>query len=169
MAIPHDKGYTVICSAQNESAVSMLKNCFDLNPTEGVNIWVDADARIERLVGEVPEVAWDLVDSTEGEITIMLSDAKQVAKSVMFKDQSIAVTITKHTWAKKIIQQIKTGLVAIKCKAEMPENLEAQVDVLILPSEKSKPVFDNYPIIKIAPDGGIKIIRREGIQTLPHV
>lgn len=161
-------GYLMMCNAQTESAVGSLKSTCNIKGSDGLNLWMDNESRLNRHLREVPEVAWDLIDSTEGEITLILPEGHQIAKSAMFEDGYIAVTITDFDWAKRFIQQAKSPIAVVNwMSAELPSNLEIQV--LDLSPEKTIRETPQFSVIKIAGDGGIKILRRQGNKILPHL
>lgn len=159
----------LLCGADHENAIAKLKSVMHIAAADGVNVWVDNDGRLERHVNEIPEVAWQLIDSTDGKITLMIPDGKLVAKNALFAQGEIALTLTEFQWAKKLIQMSKTALAVFPENGLQDADLLKEVDVVNLPSENDNVTREIFPIIKVAADGGIKIVRREGIDTLKHI
>lgn len=168
IAVPCIQGFLLLSSGQSEESISVLKAICKLGESVGLNLWVENEGRINKHVTEVPEVAWDLIDSTEGEITLVLPQGKHIAKTAIFEDGYIAMTLTKLDWAKRLIQQAKSPIVVVNWQStELPSNMDLQI--LDLSFEKTPLEMAHFSVIKIADDGGIKILRRQGNKILPHL
>jgi hypothetical protein len=159
-------------SAQDEEQIVSLKNHLNIPRKEGVNIWVDSDSRLNQHLKEVSEAAWDVFDATEGEITLILPLPRNIAKSALFEDDTVAITYTKEQWARKMMQLLKSPLAILKSTVgyeDLAIDLKGKVYVLNLPAQMNQSAFQGYSIIKLAEDGGIKIIRSQGQKLFPHI
>lgn len=160
------------CSARDEQQIALLKTHLKIPQKDGVNIWVDSDSRLNQHMKDVSEAAWDVFDATEGDITLILPLPNNIAKSALFQDGTVAVTFTKELWARKMMQWLKSPLAILKSQKGnegLPIDLKGNVYVLNLPAQINQSVFQGYSIIKLAEDGGIKIIRNQGQKLLPHI
>lgn len=160
------------CSAKDEERVALLKTQLGISKREGVNIWVDNDSRLNQHTKDVSEAAWDVFDATDGEITLILPHANNIAKSALFEDQSAAITFVKEPWTSSMMKWMKSPLAVIKSqdgKEDIPLNLQKDVYVLNLAAQINQIIFQGHSIIKLSNDGGIKIIRNQGQKLVPHI
>jgi Putative translation factor (SUA5) len=84
---------------------------------------VDSDARLQRYVRQVPDVAWQLIDSLQGvpgdtvaetarPTTLILDDAVNLAKNLIAEDGSIALRITNEPFSKELCYRFQKALVS---------------------------------------------------------
>ena len=92
---PTDTVWGIGCDATNAEAVKRVYEIKQRDDSKALICLVDSDARLQRYVRQVPDVAWQLIDSIkEGDVkptTIILDGAVNLAPNL------IAETLLKRT------------------------------------------------------------------------
>ncbi len=156
------------CDAKNAEAVKTLNDLKQRPADKSFLILVDSDRMLQNHVPKIPEIAWDLIDSSERPLTIVYDEVKNIADGIAANDGSVGVRLTKHTLTQKLIRGIKGPLVSTSANFsgeqaalaidDLSPELSAKIDFILNieePVAKSKP----SSIIKLKNNGEIKIIR----------
>jgi len=107
---PTDTVWGIGCDATNEEAVKRIFSIKKRDDSKAMICLVDSDARLQRYVRNVPEVAWQLLDCAEKPLTVVLQGAVNLAPSLIAADGSIAMRITKEEFSKQLCYRMqKTG------------------------------------------------------------
>ena len=84
---PTDTVWGIGCDATNAEAVKRVYEIKQRDDSKALICLVDSDARLQRYVRQVPDVAWQLIDSLqEGDVkptTIILDGAVNLASNLM--------------------------------------------------------------------------------------
>lgn len=156
------------CDAKNAEAVKNLNELKQRPADKSFLILVDSERMLQNHVPKMPEIAWDLIDSSERPLTIVYDEVKNIADGIAASDGSVGVRLTKHSLTRKLIQGIRGPLVSSSANfsgdkpatvlAELSPELAAKIDFLL---DQDEPNEINRPssIIKLKNNGEIKIIR----------
>lgn len=137
---------------------------------KGFTILVESDARLNRLVSEVPAIAWDIIDTSDGDLILILPEGRNVDKEALASDGSIAIRMVKDPAERKLVQMVNgpvasTALlnssgVPVNDPQEADDSLLEEVDYLLnLPTLSKIKGKKQIPIVKLNMDGEVKIIR----------
>ena len=165
------EGYTILVSAEDGSALIGDANNDDLcreisslitNSNKGaMRILIDSDARLNRHVNEVPALAWDIIDTAEQMVILILNGGQNVSKYILSDNDSIAIQTAKDPLLKKLVQSAKCPLLLVEIESEdLPESF-ASIDYMInLPAPLLKSTASkNIPIIFLGSDNEVRVIR----------
>jgi len=135
---------------------------------------VDSDARLQRYVRQVPDVAWQLIDSLcdsdANPTTLILDGAVNLAPNLIADDGSIALRITQEAFSKELCYRFQKALVSTSanisgqpaaqnfCDID-PQLLEA-VDYVCWSRRQEHKPHKPSSIIRLRPDGEVTIIRK---------
>jgi L-threonylcarbamoyladenylate synthase len=167
---PTAAGWSLLCHARNKEALETLRRLKNRDTTRGFTILVESDARLNRMVAEVPAIAWDILDTTDGELILVLPAGKNVDPAALAADGTIAIRMVKDPAERKLVQMVN-GPVACTALADkfgspvnQPEDAEEsvleEVDYLLnLPTLSKLKDKKKIPIVKLNVDGEVKIIR----------
>ena len=171
---PTDTVWGIGCDATNAEAVKRVYDIKQRDDSKALICLVDSDARMQRYVRNVPDVAWQLIDSLkEGDVkptTIILDGAINLAPSLIAEDGSIGLRVTRENISHELCYRFERAVVSTSanisgepspaCFDEISEEIKQGVDYIMRSRQndlsKSKP----SQIIKLGLDGQIKIIRK---------
>ncbi len=166
-----DSSFAIIGDARNENTMESLRQIKSRGADKGFTILVDSDARLNRYVKEVPPLAWDILDTSEDPIILVLPEGQNLAANAMASDQSVAIRMVKSAEARKLVQ-ITNGPVACTALLDSHGNPTSNIDsvspavlekvdyLLTLPTVKIPGSPKKIPIIALGMAGEIRIIRQ---------
>ena len=180
---PTDTVWGIGCDATNAEAVKRVYDIKQRDDSKAMICLVDSDARLQRYVRNVPDVAWQLIDSLKETsttpdgspsgvkpTTIILDGAINLAENLIAEDGSIALRITQEAFSKELCYRFQKALVSTSANLsghpspqryeEIEEELKRRVDYCVppLPEFLSNETRGSR-IVKIHPDGSTTIIR----------
>ena len=91
---PTDTVWGIGCDATNAEAVARVYEIKKRADSKALICLVDSDARLQRYVKKVPNVAWELLDCADKPTTVILDGAVNLAPNLIAEDGSIALRIT---------------------------------------------------------------------------
>ena len=171
---PTDTVWGIGCDATNAEAVKRVYDIKQRDDSKAMICLVDSDARLQRYVRNVPDVAWQLIDSLkEGDVkptTIILDGAVNLASNLIAEDGSIALRITQEPFSKELCYRFQKALVSTSANISgqpaaqnycdiAPELLEAVDYVCWTRRQEHKP-HQPSSIIRLRQNGEVTIIRK---------
>jgi len=154
-------GRAIICDARNEDGMNELRSIKDLPPEKGFRILFDSDARLNRYVYEVPPVAWDIIDSAENPLVLILQKGQNISKLALAKNGSIAVQMVKGNEEIKLVQRANCPLAITEFNEDEVSDYFSSIDYMInlptlfLQNNSTKKI----PVIFLGPDNEVRVIR----------
>jgi len=171
---PTDTVWGIGCDATNAEAVKRVYDIKQRDDSKALICLVDSDARLQRYVRQVPDVAWQLIDSLkEGDTkptTLILDGAVNLAPNLIAEDGSIALRITSEPFSKELCYRFQKALVSTSANISgqpaaqnygdiVPELLEA-VDYVCWSRRQEHQPHQPSSIIRLRLDGEVTIIRK---------
>ncbi len=171
---PTDTVWGIGCDATNPEAVKRVYELKQRDDSKALICLVDSDARLQRYVRQVPDVAWQLLDSLkEGDTkptTLILDGAVNLASNLIAEDGSIALRITNESFSKELCYRFQKALVSTSANISghpaaqnycdiVPELLDA-VDYVCWSRRQEHQPHQPSSIIRLRMDGEVTIIRR---------
>ncbi len=167
---PTDTVWGIGCDATNAAAVAKVYSIKKREDSKAMICLVDSDARLQRYVRTIPNVAWDLLDCVEKPTTVILDGAINLAENLVAEDGSVALRITKEAFSKELCYRFQKAIVSTSANISgepaaqnycdiSPEILEAVDYVCWTRRQEHKP-HKPSSIIKLGLDGAVKIIRK---------
>lgn len=171
---PTDTVWGIGCDATNAEAVKKVYAIKQRDDSKALICLVDSDARLQRYVRQVPDVAWQLIDSLqEGDAkptTIILDGAVNLAPNLIAEDGSIALRITNEPFSKELCYRFQKALVSTSANISGqpaaqnygdidPQLLEA-VDYVCWSRRQEHKPHQPSSIIRLRQDGEVTIIRK---------
>ena len=99
---PTDTVWGIGCDATNAEAVAKVYQIKQRDDSKALICLVDSDARLQRYVRDIPNVAWDIMDLATKPTTVILDNAVNLAPNLVAEDGSIAMRITKEAFSHEL-------------------------------------------------------------------
>ncbi len=167
---PTDTVWGLGCDATNSDAVRRIYDIKRRDDRKALICLVDSDARLQRYVRDVPDVAWQLLDAAVKPTTVILDGAVNLAENLIAEDGSIGIRITAEPFSKELCYRFQKALVSTSANISgqppaqnycdiAPELLEA-VDYVCFSRRQEHRPHQPSSIIKLSADGQVAIIRK---------
>lgn len=109
---PTDTIWGIGCDATNSRAVEKVYKLKQRVETKSLIVLLDDMEKLHQHVGKVPDITFDLLNSIETPLTIIYSNAKNLAKNVMAADKTIAIRIVREPYCKELIKSFSKPIVS---------------------------------------------------------
>jgi L-threonylcarbamoyladenylate synthase len=171
---PTDTVWGIGCDATNAEAVKRVYEIKQRDDSKALICLVDSDARLQRYVRQVPDVAWQLIDSIkEGDVkptTIILDGAVNLAPNLIAEDGSIALRITNEPFSKELCYRFQKALVSTSANisgepaaqnyGDITPELIDMVDYVCWSRRQEHKPHQPSSIIRLRQNGEVEIIRK---------
>lgn len=165
-----EDGISLICDARNAASVDHLRKLKNRKSDKGFTILMDSDARVNKYVDEVPPLAWDIFDTADSPIILVLPGGKDMAANALADDGTVAVRMVTSPEERKLVQAANGPVAAtalLKSDGSLATTLDEgdqsildEIDyVLTLPPENKSYSNKKIPIIYLDLSSNVKIIR----------
>ena len=109
---PTDTIWGIGCDATNEKAVQRVYELKRRTDNKAMLVLMDSEAKLDRYVSDVPDIAWDLISVSDKPLTIIYSSAKNLATNLLGADGSVGIRITNEEFSKKLCERFRKPLVS---------------------------------------------------------
>ena len=166
---PTDTVWGIGCDPTNAEAVKRVFEIKRRADSKAMLLLVDNADRLSRYVGDVPAVAWDLIELTTKPLTIIYDGARNVAPSLIAEDGSVGIRVTNEMFSKELCYRFQKAVVSTSANVSgeptpnnfseiSPEIIEA-VDYVVNYKQLDMGRPKSSSIIKLSADGTVAIIR----------
>ena len=167
---PTDTVWGIGCDATNAEAVSKVYAIKQRDDSKALICLVDSDARLQRYVRDVPDVAWQLIDCCDRPTTLILDGAVNLAPNLIADDGSIGIRITNEPFSKELCYRFQKAIVSTSANISGepaaqnyrdidPRIIEA-VDYVCWSRRQEHQPHTPSSIIKLGRGGEVTIIRK---------
>ena len=166
---PTDTIWGLGCDATNEEAVKKIYALKQRPDSKSMLVLTDHEAKLERIVEEVPEVAYNLIEVSEKPLTIIYSGAKNIAPNLIAQDGSVGIRITKEAFSKALCEAFRMPIVSTSANisgqpsahnfAEISDEIKQGVDYIVKYRQNDFSKASPSSIIKLEKGGVVTIIR----------
>jgi len=167
---PTDTIWGIGCDATNDAAVKRIYQIKQRDDSKALICLVDSDARLQKYVRNVPNVAWQLIDCIEKPTTLILDDAVNLAPSLIADDGSIGIRITKEEFSHELCFRFQKAIVSTSANIsgepaaqnfrDIDPRILEQVDYVCWTRRQEHKPHNPSSIIKLSKDGVVQIIRK---------
>ena len=171
---PTDTVWGIGCDATNVEAVKRVYEIKQRDDSKALICLVDSDARMQRYVRQVPDVAWQLIDSLkDGDgkpTTLILDGAVNLAPNLIAEDGSIAMRITQEPFSKELCYRFQKALVSTSANisgepaaqnyCDIDPRLVEAVDYVCWSRRQEHKPHQPSSIIRLKENGEVTIIRK---------
>ena len=171
---PTDTVWGIGCDATNVEAVKRVYAIKQRDGSKALICLVDSDARMQRYFRNVPDVAWQLIDSLKESdakpTTLILDGAINLAENLIADDGSVGIRITNEPFSKELCYRFQKAIVSTSANISGepaaqnygdidPRILEA-VDYVCWSRRQEHKPHTPSSIIKLKENGEVEIIRK---------
>ncbi len=166
---PTDTIWGIGCDATNEEAVRRIFELKKRADSKSMIVLVDNEAALERIVEDVPEVAWQLIEVAVDPLTIVFDKGKGLAPSLLAGDGSIGVRITHEKFSRELCRRLRRPIVSTSANisgqtapavfSEISDEILNGVDYVAESRRDEEGEAKPSGIIKVSDGGLIKVIR----------
>lgn len=109
---PTDTIWGIGCDATSSRAVEKVYKLKHRVESKSLIVLLDDMEKIQLYVEKVPEITYDLLTSIETPLTIIYSNAKNLAKNVMAADKTIAIRVVREAFCRELIKSFNKPIVS---------------------------------------------------------
>lgn len=167
---PTDTVWGIGCDATNAEAVARIYKIKQRDDSKAMICLVDSDARLQRYVRNVPNVAWELLDCVDKPTTVILDGAVNLASNLIADDGSIALRITDEPFSKELRYRFQKAVVSTSANisgepaaqnyCDISQDILDAVDYVCWSRRQEHKPHTPSSIIKLGMDGEVRIIRK---------
>jgi L-threonylcarbamoyladenylate synthase len=166
---PTDTIWGLGCDATNKEAIDRLYRIKQRDPDKGMLILLESEARVERYVDDMPDIAWDLMEVSDKPLTLVYHQARNLPENLMASDGSIGIRVTSDPFCLELLKRFKKPLVSTSANwsnqpypstyKEIDPTLVRSVDYVVKHRQDEKKKSSPSSVIKVGPGGEVKVIR----------
>lgn len=166
---PTDTIWGIGCDATNEKAVQRVYELKRRADNKAMLVLMDSEAKLDRYVSDVPDIAWDLISVSDKPLTIIYSRAKNLATNLLGADGSVGIRITNEEFSKKLCERFRKPLVSTSANvsgepspanfSEVSEVIKEGVDYIVNYRQDDMSKAAPSGIIKLGAGGLVQVIR----------
>ncbi|MCM1107504.1 MAG: L-threonylcarbamoyladenylate synthase [Clostridium sp.] len=167
---PTDTIWGIGCDATNAEAVRRVYDIKQRNDSKALICLVDSPDRIQRYVGDVPAVAWDVLDVADRPLTVIFDGARNLAPNLIAEDGSIALRVTHEEFSRQLCYRFQKPVVSTSANlsgspapanfSEVSEEIRSAVDYIVNYRRGEKTRATSSSIIRLGAGGRVEIIRK---------
>lgn len=168
---PTDTIWGLGCDATNKEAVEKLYEIKKRDASKSMLMLVDNPGKVPSYIEEMPDVAYDLYETTTTPLTLILPGARNIAPNLIANDGTIGIRVVEdHPWLTKLLQQFKKPIVSTSANFsgqpspgifdEIDEKILEKCDYIAEYDRENTMAGKASSIIKLGTGGEIEIIRK---------
>ena len=171
---PTDTVWGIGCDATNAEAVAKVYKIKQRDDSKALICLVDSDARMQRYFRNVPEVAWQLIDSLQDAetkpTTLVLDGAINLAPNLIAEDGSIGIRITNEPFSKELCYRFQKAIVSTSANisgepaaqnyCDIDQRILDAVDYVCWSRRQEHKPHTPSSIIRLKENGEVEIIRK---------
>ena len=172
---PTDTVWGIGCDATNAEAVKRVYEIKQREDSKALICLVDSDARMQRYFRNVPDVAWQLIDSLKEApdakpTTLILDGAINLAPNLIAEDGSLGIRITNEPFSKELCFRFQKAIVSTSANisgepaaqnyCDIDPRILKAVDYVCWTRRQEHKPHTPSSIIKLKENGEVEIIRK---------
>jgi len=166
---PTDTIWGIGCDATNVKAINKIHKIKRRVEEKTMIVLVSKMETINNYVSEVPETAYDLMETWPKPLTIVYNGAKNLAKNLVRDNDTVAIRVSKDEYSKKLIETFGKPIVSTSANEsgkpspiffkDIDDYILENADYVVSLYHDTMNEVKPSTIIKIENGGSFKIIR----------
>jgi len=167
---PTDTVWGLGCDATNEAAVARISAIKGRAADKSFIILLYSPQQLASYTNAVPDVAYELIEFAENPLTVIFSDAKNLAPNVINADGSVGIRVVRHAFCETLLQRFKKPITSTSANLsgkatplffdEIDPEICAAVDYVVPLEQELHIQKKPSTIVKLGPGGQFEFIRR---------
>ena len=167
---PTDTIWGIGCDATNPEAVEKVFALKGRDKNKSMLILLHNDNQLASYVRDIPEVAYELIEVTERPLTIVYSDAKNLAPNALAEDGSIGIRIVNHPFCQQLLKRFRKPIISTSANIsgqpsaptfdDISEEIKNGVDYIVKFGQKVNSQGKPSMIMKLDPTGKFEFLRK---------
>ncbi|QBQ42440.1 L-threonylcarbamoyladenylate synthase [Sphingobacterium psychroaquaticum] len=167
---PTDTIWGIGCDATNEEAVAKIFALKGRDIGKSMIVLLHNDNQLASYVNDIPEVAYELIEYTEKPLTIVYSNAKNLAANAIAEDGSIGIRVVKHPFCEQLLQRFKKPIISTsanlsgepspKSFADIDDAVKQGVDYIVEYQQDEEGDGKSSTVMKLDPSGKFVFLRK---------
>ncbi|MGJ1284474.1 L-threonylcarbamoyladenylate synthase [Sphingobacterium spiritivorum] len=167
---PTDTIWGIGCDATNPEAVDRIIQLKGRSKEKSMIVLLHNENQLAGYVNDIPEVAYQLIEYTEHPLTIVYSNAKNLAANAIAEDGSIGIRIVNHPFCTQLLQRFRKPIISTsanisgepsaKTFGDIDQKIKYGVDYTVQFGQKDRGAGKASTIMKLDPSGKFEFIRK---------
>jgi L-threonylcarbamoyladenylate synthase len=166
---PTDTVWGIGCDATNYQAVDKIFRIKRRFGSKSLIVLLESFESLSAYVKKVPDITFDLLESIDNPVTIIYSNARNLAPNVIANDGTIGIRIVKETFCASLIRQFGRPIVSTSANvsgeptpamfSQVSEEVRESVDYIVKYKQDLYSPAKPSTIIRLYENGHYNIIR----------
>lgn len=166
---PTDTIWGIGCDATNVRAVEKIYRIKVRDSSKSLIILVENIESLANYVGDIPEVAIDLMSRFKDPLTIIYPHARNLARNVVAEDGSIAVRIPRDPYCQALLKAFGKPITSTSANisgdpnpltfGKISDKIKEMVNYVVKVQQQNISMPKPSSIVKVTADGDIQVIR----------
>ncbi len=167
---PTDTIWGIGCDATNAEAVKRVYDLKHRADNKAMLVLIDSEARLERYVSDVPEIAYQLIEVADKPLTIVYDGAYNLAHNLMGENSSVGIRVSHERFSQQLCRRFGrpivstsaniSGAPSAKTFSEVSDDIREGVDYIVKYRQNDANPHEASSIIKLGADGTVRILRK---------
>lgn len=166
---PTDTVWGLGCDATNYQAVDKILRIKRRSDSKSLIILLDSFESLTSYVKKVPDITFDLLESIDNPVTVIYSNARNLAPNVIAGDGTIGIRIVKEIFCTSLIRQFGRPIVSTSANmsgeptpavfSQISDDIKQSVDYIVNYRQDLYSHSKPSTIIRLYENGHYNIIR----------
>ncbi len=167
---PTDTIWGIGCDATNPEAVEKVFALKGRDKSKSMLILLHTDNQLASYVNDIPEVAYELIETTDRPLTIIYSNAKNLAQNALAEDGSIGIRVVDHPFCQQLLQRFRKPIISTSANVsgepsaptfdDISDSIKEGVDYIVQYGQHDNKAGKPSLIMKLDPSGKFEFLRK---------
>jgi len=167
---PTDTIWGIGCDATNPEAVERIFDLKGRAKEKSLIVLLHNENQLAGYVNDIPEVAYQLMEYADKPLTIIYSNAKNLAANAVADDGSIGIRLVKHPFCEQLLQRFRKPIISTSANIsghpsamtfqEIDQQIKDGVDYIVRYGQLAPNLGPPSTIMKLDPSGKFEFIRK---------
>src|SRR5690606_24584303 len=167
---PTDTIWGIGCDATNTDAGEKVFALKGRDKNKSMIVLLHSDNQLASYVQEIPDVAYELIEVTDRPLTIIYSQAKNLALNAIAEDGSIGIRIVDHPFCQQLLQRFRKPIISTSANIsghatattfdDISEGIKKGVDYVVKFGQNDPTKGVPSVVMKLDPSGKFEFLRK---------